>query len=203
MPIQTEEELRAIYAEPKEAVLQKILPRLEKHSRNFIAHSPFIVMATSDAKGHADASPKGDAPGFVHVSDDKTLLIPDRIGNNIADSLRNILENPEIGLIFFIPGIRETLRINGKCEIVSDTGTLSALEAQGKAPRSALKVTVREVYMHCGKSIIRSDLWGESNKIDRSEFPTLGKILADQVAGRDEAEKLDEYLEHSYKENLY
>ncbi len=202
MPITTMNDLRDIYGEPKDAVLKKILPRLEKHSKNFIAHSPFLVMATANGEGQSDASPKGDAPGFVHVADDQTLFIPDRIGNNIADSLRNILENPEIGLIFFIPGIRETLRVNGACDIVTDAEILQSLMVDAKSPRSAIRVSVREVYMHCGKSIIRSDLWGESHKLQRSEFPTLGQILSDQIKGL-EAEPVDRSLEHSYKENLY
>lgn len=202
MPVNNEEELRAIYKNPKEAVLKKILPKLEKHSINFISHSPFIVLSTSNKQGHADASPKGDAPGFVSVINDKTLLIPDRVGNNIADSLRNILENPEVGIIFFIPGIRETLRVNGACKITTDKETLSKLSVNGKPPRSAIEISVREVYLHCGKSIIRADLWGNTNKIDRQEFPTLGTMLADQIAGMN-GEASDEYLEHSYKNNLY
>lgn len=201
MPIKSEEELREIYNAPHSSTLKKILPKLEHHCKNFIAHSPFIVISTSNAKGHADASPKGDAPGFVQVIDDSTLLIPDRIGNNIADSLVNILENPEIGILFFIPGIRETLRVNGSCEIIVDN-SLENLEVHGKQPRSAIKVTVREAYLHCGKSIIRADLWGEKHNINRKEFPTLGAMLADQIAGLD-GEASDKHLENSYKTNLY
>lgn len=202
MPITNEEDLRKIYKQPKEGTLKKILPKLDKHCRNFIKHSPFLVMATTNLEGHADASPKGDAPGFTKVVDDHTLIIPDRVGNNIADCLRNILQVPEIGLIFFIPGIRETLRINGSCTIVADADLLAPHAINGKLPRSAFKINVREAYMHCGKSIIRSDLWGESNKIARSDFPSLGQIISDQVAGVD-AESSDAYLEQSYKNNLY
>lgn len=202
MPVNNEEELRKIYKEPQNAVLKKILPKLEKHCKNFIQHSPFIVISTSNKNGHADASPKGDNPGFVSVIDDQTLLIPDRVGNNIADSLRNILENPEIGIIFFIPGIRETLRINGSCKITTDGDVLGKLDANGKAPRSAIEVSVREAYLHCGKSIIRADLWGGKNKINQQDFPSLGTMLADQIAGVNGKES-DDYLEHSYKNNLY
>ncbi|MEH6402763.1 MAG: pyridoxamine 5'-phosphate oxidase family protein [Sneathiella sp.] len=202
MPIENEEALREIYKQPKESVLKKILPKLDKHCRNFIEHSPFLVMATANSEGQADASPKGDAPGFVKVADDFTLLIPDRIGNNIADCLTNILQVPEVGLIFFIPGIRETLRVNGTCQITTDEELLASLAAHGKPPRSAFKVTVREAYMHCGKSIIRADLWGEANKINQNDFPTLGQIISDQITGV-EAASTDAHLEKSYKDNLY
>ncbi|WP_169544790.1 pyridoxamine 5'-phosphate oxidase family protein [Sneathiella aquimaris] len=202
MSINSLEELRAIYGEPKEAVLKKILPSLEDHGKNFIARSPFLIMSTSDKNGRADASPKGDMAGFVLVPDNQTILIPDRIGNNITDSLRNIIENPEVGLIFFIPGIRETLRVNGPCEILADADLLDRFKEKGKTPRTVLKVTVREAYMHCGKAIIRSDLWGETHKVSQKDFPSLGKILADQIAGLDSLE-LDESLEKSYSERLY
>ncbi|MFT6556589.1 pyridoxamine 5'-phosphate oxidase family protein [Sneathiella sp.] len=202
MSINSLEELRAIYGEPKEAVLKKILPSLEDHGKNFIARSPFLVLSTSGKNGQADASPKGDMPGFVHVPDNQTILIPDRIGNNITDSLRNIIENPEVGLIFFIPGIRETLRVNGPCQILADADLLDRFKEKGKAPRTVLKVTVREAYMHCGKAIIRSDLWGDTHKVSQKDFPSLGKILADQIAGLD-GQELDESLEKSYSDRLY
>ncbi|MBL4739400.1 MAG: pyridoxamine 5'-phosphate oxidase [SAR86 cluster bacterium] len=202
MAVKSEEELREIYKQPKESVLKKILPKLDKHCRNFIEHSPFLVMATANSDGQADASPKGDAPGFVKVVDDHTLIIPDRIGNNIADCLRNILQVPEIGLIFFIPGIRETLRINGSCQIIADEETLAPHAVNGKPPQSAFKVTVRETYMHCGKSIIRSDLWEQKNRVDQKNFPTLGQILSEQI-GELDATDTDVRLENSYKNKLY
>jgi len=202
MFIETEEDLRAIYGHPKETVVKKMLNKLDHHCRHFISLSPFLVMATSRIDGHADASPKGDRPGFVEVQDDRTLLIPDRIGNNIADSLSNIIQNPEIGLIFFIPGIRETLRVNGTCQISADEKLLDFFSEQGKPPRSVISVEVREAYMHCGKSIIRSELWTDTNKISQKDFPTLGKILADQISELD-AESTDKGLENSYKNRLY
>lgn len=202
MPVTTIEELRQIYGEPKETTLKKILSALDKHCINFIAHSPYIILSTSNKNRHADASPKGDKSGFVQVVDRSTLLIPERVGNNIADSLINILENPEIGILFLIPGIRETLRVNGTCEIVSDTDILSAFSVKGKLPRSVIKVSVREAYLHCGKSIIRSDLWGDTHKITQKNFPTLGTMLGDQIAEID-GKTSDQYLERSYKKNLY
>ncbi len=202
MFIKTEDDLRAVYGQPKTKTLEKILPNLDHHCEHFISLSPFLVMATSDVNGHADASPKGDVAGFVQVQDKQTVLIPDRIGNNIADSLRNIIHNPEIGLIFFIPGIRETLRVNGTCQISVDPALLTRFEEKGKLPKSVFSVNVREAYMHCGKAVIRSDLWGETQKIARKDFPTLGTILADQIAGLD-AESSDKGLEHSYENKLY
>jgi len=202
MAVKSEEELREIYKHPKESVLKKILPKLDKHCRNFIEHSPFLVMATANSEGQTDASPKGDAPGFSKVLDDHTLIIPDRIGNNIADCLINILQVPEIGLIFFIPGIRETLRINGSCQIVADEQTLNPHTVDGKPPQSVFKVTVREAFMHCGKSIIRSDLWGQNNRLDQKDFPTLGQIMSEQIGGLDAADT-DKRLENSYKNKLY
>ena len=202
MLIQTEEDLRALYGQPKPKTLEKILPGLDHHCQHFISLSPFLIMATSDTDGRADASPKGDAAGFVHVKDPQTILIPDRVGNNITDSLINVINNPEIGLIFFIPGIRETLRVNGTCQIIADKELLKRFEEKGKAPKSIFSINVREAYMHCGKAIIRSDLWGETHKISQKDFPTLGTILADQISGID-AETSDKRLEHSYQNNLY
>lgn len=172
------------------------------HFRHFISLSPFLVIATSGKNGQADASPKGDAPGFVQIVDDKTLLIPDRPGNNRTDSLSNILENPEVGLVFFIPGLRESLRVNGACEIIEDTETLGKLTAQGKPPVSALKVTIREIYMHCGKAVIRSKLWADDYKIEQNKFPSLGKILADQIGDMD-ARKAEQAIEEAYVKHLY
>jgi hypothetical protein len=200
--INTAEELRAYYGTPTARALQKQLTALDHHCRAFIALSPFLVMATSDRQGRADASPKGDAPGFVQVIDDKTLLIPDRIGNNRCDGLQNILENPQIGLLFFMPGRDETFRVNGHAEIVTDPDILATLTAQGKPPRSAIRVTVEEAYMHCGKAIIRSDLWNSDKHVGKDAFPSLGRVLADQIAGLD-PETSDRMTEESYRTRLY
>src|SRR5579862_5417221 len=138
--------IREIYGHPMERTIKKQLPRLEKHSRAFIAMSPFLVMATCDAEGRCDASPKGDAPGFVHVIDDETLLIPDRLGNNRVDTISNLLAAPGVGLIFFVPGLRETLRVNGRARITTDPALLEACAVDGKAPRSGILVSAEEVY---------------------------------------------------------
>src|SRR5712691_11194301 len=166
-----------------ERSVKKQLPRLEKHSRAFIALSPFLVIASADPKGRVDASPKGDMPGFVQVLDDATLLIPDRLGNNRIDTIGNLLACPGVGLIFFVPGLRETLRINGRARITTDPALLEPCTMQGKAPRSGILVTAEEVYFHCGKALIRSDLWNPEKAMKRTDFPSLGRILADQIGG--------------------
>ncbi|MFN4165242.1 MAG: pyridoxamine 5'-phosphate oxidase family protein [Ferrovibrio sp.] len=197
----SESDLRDCYDQPSELVQKKILSRLDKHARAFIALSPFAVLATCGPDG-SDASPRGDAPGFVQVVDDVTLLLPDRRGNNLIDSLRNVVASPDVGLLFLVPGINETLRVNGTAKVIADAEKLQSLTAQGKVPTSALEISVREVYFHCGKALIRSDLWNPQKHIARENFPTLGRIIADQVAGLD-AEAADANLQESYRSRLY
>jgi uncharacterized protein len=196
-------EIREIYGQPQERAVKKQLPRLEKHSRAFIALSPFIVMSTCDADGRCDASPKGDAPGFVTVLDDDTLLIPDRLGNNRVDSISNILQHPRIGLLFLVPGIRETLRVNGRARITTDPEVLEPCTVQGKAPRSGILVIAEEVYFHCGKAMIRSDLWNPEKQIKRSDFPSLGVVIAEQIGQAVKAEEAERTTEESYRTRLY
>jgi len=196
-------EIREIYGTPMERTVKKQLPRLEKHSRAFIAMSPFIVMATCDAEGRCDASPKGDGPGFVTVIDDETLLIPDRLGNNRVDSIGNILQHPRIGLIFFVPGIRETLRVNGRAQITTDPELLGPTAVNGKLPRSGILVTADEVYFHCGKALIRSDLWNPEKHVARSDFPSLGVVIADQIGQKVEPKEAERMTEESYVTRLY
>ena len=194
--------LRGRYGKVGERAAQKQLDRLDRHCRRFIELSPFLVMATSDAAGRCDASPKGDAPGFVQVRDEHTLLIPDRIGNNRVDSLSNILANPRIGLIFFLPGYQETLRVNGRAEISSDPGLLEATAHAGKPPKSVIVVAVEEAYMHCGKALIRSHLWDPARHTEKGAFPSLARVLADQINGIDVAET-ETMLDDNYKNELY
>ena len=149
-----------------------------------IALSPLCVLSSSNARGQADASPRGDPPGFVKVLDEQTLLLPDRPGNNQVDSLQNIVENPGVGLLFFVPGM-ETLRVKGKAEITTNEELLEPLTVLGKAPRSGLKIAVEEVFRHCGRALIRSRIWDPEVQIDRSSYPTYGQVLADQIAGAD------------------
>jgi PPOX class probable FMN-dependent enzyme len=196
-------EIREIYGEPHERAVKKQLPKLEKHSRAFIAMSPFIVMATCDAEGRCDASPKGDAPGFVEVIDDTTLLIPDRLGNNRVDTISNLLKSPGIGLIFFVPGIRETLRVNGRAQITTDPTLLAATAVNGKVPRSGILVSAEEVYFHCGKALIRSDLWNPEKQIKQSDFPSLGIIINEQIGGNLTPDEAVRQTAESYRTRLY
>ena len=196
------EQLHAAYAAPSERAVNKLLSRLDKHCRDFIARSPFLVIASADPTGRCDASPKGDAPGFVQVIDDATLLIPDRLGNNRVDTIGNLLERPGVGLIFFVPRLNETLRVNGRARITTDPALLEPLAVNGKVPRSGILVAAEEIYFHCGKALIRSDLWNPEKQIRKSEFPSLGRILADQIGGMS-VEEAERTTAESYRTRLY
>jgi PPOX class probable FMN-dependent enzyme len=178
------------------------LDHLDIHCRNFIALSPFCVLSSSDASGQADASPRGDPPGFVKVLDARTLLLPDRPGNNQVDSLQNIVENPGVGLLFFVPGMNETLRVKGKAEITTDPELLQPTTVSGRHPLSGLKVTVEEAFLHCGRALIRSRIWDADAQIDRSSYPTYGQVLADQIADAN-AQEIDEDEAQANRERLY
>jgi uncharacterized protein len=200
--IEDPERLRELYGEPSERALKKQQSRFDRHCRDFIARSPFLVIASSDPSGRCDASPKGDAPGFVQVVDDRTLLIPDRLGNNRIDTLGNLIACPGIGLIFFVPGVNETLRVNGRAQVTTDPALLEPLAVNGKVPRSGILVSADEIYFHCGKALIRSDLWNPQKQIRRSEFPSLGRILADQIGGIS-VEESERYTAEGYRNRLY
>lgn len=180
--IGSEQQLRALHAPPSDLVKRKCVDRLDKHARDFVALSPFLVLGTANAKGEADVSPRGDPPGFVKVLDDRTLLIPDRPGNNLLDSLSNIVANPEVGLLFVIPGFDETLRVNGRAEVVRDPALLAPLAMEGKTPKVAIRVAVREVYLHCAKSFRRARLWDPAARVPRETLPSLGKMVMDMMA---------------------
>ncbi|HLN07744.1 MAG TPA: MSMEG_1061 family FMN-dependent PPOX-type flavoprotein [Xanthobacteraceae bacterium] len=196
------ESLRAHFGAMSTIVAHKVMPRLDRHSRAFIALSPFLVLATADGHGGVDASPRGDAPGFVAMRDDTTLIIPDRPGNRRVDSFSNVLRQPGIGLIFFVPGIDETLRVNGTGRIVTDAALLAPLAAHGKIPATGLLVSLTEVFFHCGKALIRSKLWDPSRHVARDSFPTLGRIVAEQTA-MISAESAEQFVATSYREKLY
>ena len=193
--------VRAHYGAPTERSQAKQLDRIDRHARAFIALSPFCVVASADAAGRCDATPRGDAPGFVAVADARTLLLPDRPGNRRVDTMLNVAENPRLGLLFLVPGLQETLRVNGRAVIVTDPEVLAPLSAQGKLPCAALRVSVEEAFFHCGKAVIRSDLWTRGAG-QRPDFPTLGQIFADQIAGADAAET-DRSIEDGYRNRLY
>jgi PPOX class probable FMN-dependent enzyme len=196
------ESLRAHFGAMATMVARKVMPRLDRHSRAFIALSPFLVLATADGNGGVDASPRGDAPGFVAMRDDTTLVIPDRPGNRRVDSFSNIIRQPGIGLIFFVPGFDETLRVNGTGRIVTDAPLLTPLEAQGKVPVTGALVSITEVFFHCGKALIRSKLWDPSRHVARDSLRSLGRIIAEQTAVMS-AESAERYVATSYRERLY
>jgi PPOX class probable FMN-dependent enzyme len=195
-------QLRAIVGEESLVVQKKVLDRLDTFCRDFIALSPFLVLATADREGRVDASPRGDGPGFVEVLDERTLLIPDRRGNNRVDSFRNVLSSPGVGLVFFVPGITETLRVNGRARMTTDAALLEPMAMQEKAPKLGLIVEVDEAYFHCGKALLRSKLWAQEAQVERSSFPTLGRIVAEQTRAVDAAEA-DANLEEAYRTRLY
>ena len=199
--IRTREELREFFGPPVPRTVQRQLSKLDDHCRHFISLSPFLVLASWSPEG-ADASPKGDPPGFVKVIDDHTLFLPDRIGNNRVDSMQNILECPDVALIFFVPGVTETLRVNGRASLTRDPALLETAAVNGRALRSGLLIKVKEAFFHCGKSLIRSNLWDPSIKSDRASFPTLGRSVADQVPGKN-VEEEDALNDHVYKNMLY
>ena len=179
--VTTEAELRAILGTPGPRALQKQQAALDSHCRAFIALSPFVLVATSGEKGRCDVSPKGDAPGFVQVLDERRLVIPDRPGNRRLDGMRNLLANPRVGLIFLVPGRQETLRINGRACITRDPALLELCVAQGKTPAVAIGVEVEECFMHCAKAFLRSRLWAGDTWPAPDALASLGCVLFDQI----------------------
>ena len=203
MPVDTMDKLRTVYRPPAARAAQKVLDHLDVHCRNFIALSPFYVISSARADGRADASPRGDPPGsLAHVLDERTLLLPDRPGNRQVDTLMNLVERPWVGLVFFVPGLTETLRINGRVEISTDPELLQPLAIGGKLPISVLKVTVEEAFLHCAKALIRARLWDPAAQVERSQYPTYGQVLADQIAGAD-ARQIDAGEVESARKELY
>jgi len=192
--IETVDELRALYAEPKERSVRKQLDRLDIHCRRFIELSPLVVLASVDAQGWVDASPRGGDPGFVTAEDERTLLLPDRPGNNRLDSLANIAERPDVGLLFFVPGIDEMLRVNGWAELRSDGELLDRFTTNHRTPRTVLAVHVREAYLHCAKALMRARLWDPDARIDRRDLPTMGEMLRDQIGPSVSIETQEEML---------
>jgi len=200
--ITTIEQLRKLYPVPGGRSVMKEIARLDMHCRKFIELSPFLVLGTSSGDGHPDVSPRGDAPGFVQIVDDHTLAIPDRPGNNRLDSLENILENPDVALIFLIPGVDETLRVMGTAEICEDREICQPFEVRNKVPVTVLKIQVELVYLHCAKALMRSNLWHPEVRVDRESLPSMGRMIADQIGSKEEPEKQAAMLER-YRRALY
>jgi len=202
--VTSEAELRTLVGEPRELVIKKQLPALDRHCRAFIALSPFLLIGTANTSGQCDVSPRGDAPGFVLALDDHTLVVPDRPGNRRIDSLRNIVTHGGVGLLFMIPGVEETLRINGQARIVRDAAILTRLAAQGKTPELAIAVDIEEAFLQCPKALKRSRLWDAATWPERTALPTLAQILYDQMPMPDvTVEALDAAFEQGYRERLY
>jgi uncharacterized protein len=193
------EALSAIYAAPSERARLKQIDRLDEHCRTLIAASPFLLLATCGPQG-ADCSPRGEDPGFVQVLDEHTLIFPDRRGNNRLDSLRNIVQNPEIGLLFLVPGIRETLRVNGGATVTVDPDLLGRFRHQGELPKTAVVVRVREAFIQCSKAVLRADLWNPARFVPRGDMPSLGEILAAHTGGRVDPEVYDREAEQMIRD---
>jgi uncharacterized protein len=197
MAIREEPELRALLGEPAAIVRAKVADRLNDLTRRFVDLSPFVLLATSAPDGSCDVSPRGDPPGFVRVLDERTLLLPDRPGNKLADSLRNVLRNPHVGLLFLVPGVGDTLRVNGRATLVTDEGLLAPCAVEGKVPKLGLRIEVDEVFTHCSKAFLRARLWDPETFVDRSELPSSGEVHRslnpDFDAERYDAERADRY----------
>ena len=174
--IRDEPELRALLGEPAAVVRAKVADRLNDLTRRFVDLSPFVLLATSAPDGTCDVSPRGDPPGFVRVLDERTLLLPDRPGNKLADSLRNVLRNPHVGLLFLVPGVGDTLRVNGRATLVTDEDLLAPCAVEGKVPKLGLRIEVDEVFTHCSKAFLRARLWDPETFVDRSELPSSGEV---------------------------
>ena len=181
MRITTPEQLRALYAQPTERARRKQLDALDAHCMAFIALAPFVVLATCDAAGRVDASPRGGKPGFVVVQDDHTLLLADSPGNNRLDALQNLIENPQAGLLFMVPGVDETLRVNGRVELSTDPADVAACSDERRAPKVVLRMTVQEAFLHCAKAFMRSRLWRDDARIPRDRLPTMNQMIHDQL----------------------
>lgn len=191
MILESAEQLRALYGFPTGRAKDKQLSALEKHSINFVRHSPFVVLSTCDGNGRADASPRGGAPGFVRVQGTDTLIIPDAKGNDRIDSMVNIVETGRVGLLFLIPGVDETLRVNGRAQVTDDPELLAMFAEERHLPKTCIRIEVEEVFLHCAKALMRSRLWADDSRIERDDFPSMGRMLNDQLGIGGEAEPQD------------
>ncbi len=200
MRITSEEQLRSLYDQPNERAVQKELSSLEKHTSKFIQFSPFFVLSSFSESGAVDASPRGGNPGFVQIINPQLIAIPDAKGNNRLDSLTNILETGNVGLLFCIPGVDETLRLNGRAEISTDDEHLSLFKDEKNPPKSIILIHIEKVFMHCAKAFMRSKLWDESAQIARESFPSMGEILKDQLNTESPAESNEDMVKRYQKD---
>lgn len=204
--IRTQEGLREILGQSEGLAVTKSLKRLDRYCKQYLSLSPFLLIGTSNAQGKADVSPRGDASGFVQVLDDTTIAIPDRPGNNRADTMVNILQNPNVGLILLVPGFDDTLRINGKATITTDPAILKRMVVQGKEPKLAIKIKVEEAFLHCAKAFRRSRLWETDAKLPREIMPSLARMILEQTGSKSDEKTVaeaDEYIEENYRTDLW
>jgi hypothetical protein len=195
-------ELETIYGHPNEASTVKVANRITPQYRVLIDKSPFAALATCAPEG-LDCSPRGDLPGFVRVHDEKTLMMPDRRGNNRVDSLRNIVRDPRVALLFLIPGSGSTLRVNGRAQVSADADLLASFRIDGKAPRTVIVMSVEEIYFQCARAIVRSDLWNPDKRVDPKSLPTPGQILADMSENRVGGEDYDRAWPERARQSLW
>jgi PPOX class probable FMN-dependent enzyme len=199
--IDSRETLRALYPPAKERSLKKQITHLDKHARRFVELSPFVVLASGSPDGCFDASPRGGEPGFVKTPDSATLLIPDAPGNNRLDTLENIVGTGRIGLLFLIPGMDETLRVNGRARLLDEISLIEKFKNEKRVPRLVIEVKVEDVYLHCAKALMRSKLWSAESKVERSVLPTMGEMLNDQT-GIQTPPETQEQMAERYKADL-
>jgi PPOX class probable FMN-dependent enzyme len=201
--LETEADLRGVYPQPGAGAVQKQLAVIDPHSRRFIELSPFLCIGTSRPDGLADVSPRGGEPGFVHVLDDTHLAMPDRPGNNRLDTLTNVTHSSAVGLLFFLPGFDEMLRVNGIARITMEPELMARFMVDGKAPRSVMVIEAKEVYLHCTKALKRSALWSPEALVPRDAMPSFGQMLRDQMKLAVPAEAIDGALRKDERDNLY
>lgn len=201
--VRTEAELRGILGTPADRSVKKEIARLDTHCRALIARSAFVLVASSNAAGQCDVSPKGDPPGFALVLDDETLALPERPGNRRADTFTNVLENPHVGLLFVIPGKLETLRVNGRARIVRDTGLRERMRVGDKVPELALVVSVEQAFIHCGKCMLRSALWDAETWPDAAGLPSQAECLVDHAGLRQSVAEVEATIQRSRSTGLY
>lgn len=199
--------LRAKMGEVGPLAAGKTLKRIDKYAKTYIERSPFLCIGTADENGNADVSPRGDPPGFVRIVDDRTIIIPDRPGNNRVDTMANIIANPKVGILFIIPGIDDTLRVNGRAEIIDDPAELAPAAINGRAPKIAIRVHVDEVFFHCAKAFRRSQLWDSGAHQDRAFLPGLAHMVMEQARAceveTEESDQVEAEIQEEYKTGLY
>jgi uncharacterized protein len=200
--IRTEAELRALIGTPAPLTCAKIADRLNDATRLFIERSPFVCLATSDTSGACDLSPRGDPPGFVRILDERTLLIPERPGNRLADSLRNMLVNPHVALLFVVPGVTDTFRVNGRAAITTDAALLAPCAVEGKVPRLGVLVDIDEAYTQCSKAFLRSHLWDAQRFVDPASLPTGGQVHRAIQGEAFDAEQYDRERAERYRQRV-